>query len=188
MQAYIQKASLDRMQKYFPKLTVSMVPTLVDPEKILAEKMSLILIWGPTGSILLKTYFQIEDAKFLASGNLGIAIETVEVGLATSTMREFSNLQGGFFRGAMEGFNVLLGMSLPFLLDAADETVFCGIRKAQVYTFYWSLNVGEKTIPMSVDLEISEPTIFEEIIDGLDKNLEIEMIKKAEDNGDIEFL
>ncbi|PWU18035.1 MAG: hypothetical protein C5B49_07820 [Bdellovibrio sp.] len=109
---------------------------------VFAEEMSIILLWGSVGSIILKSHFNLKFAKRKAGQNLQIPEAKVDERTALDFMGEFMNLQGGAVRSAFGGTEFSMGMSLPFLALGSDEAIFRKIRDPRSQFQTWRCHEG----------------------------------------------
>lgn len=185
---YLKATATSRIQKFNSSIAFSFSRDLDCKKDLYGEEMSLILVWGPLGQIYFKIFFTMDDAKHIAAKSLGKQVEEIDHAMAFSTMRELSNFQGGYLRGVLEDFQTLSGISLPFLLKAKDQTILKNISSEETQSVSWLLNVDERNLAICVEFNISNPQRLAEVLPGLQAIVELDAEKKAEDEGDLEFL
>jgi CheY-specific phosphatase CheX len=118
-----------RMQRFINKNEVTLIEGLSEPsEGSYDTEMSIIMLWGLMGMITLKVHFNIEKAMRLAAVVLEIPLSDASPKVARAVMSELSNIHAGYLKGFLEKCTISASMSLPFLADGNDESIFRKIR------------------------------------------------------------
>lgn len=187
LQNYIIEMSASRLTKHCQTLKFkSDSISSYDKSAILGDEISMILLWGEIGSVVLKAHYRCDTAQDICANALGITKENVNIEMVRAYMNEYNNLMGGFFRGVLESAKVLVGMSLPFITKGADEECFFKIRDPR-YTFTkWDVKSDRgHVISCTSEILILNPKLILENEAVLTKALDDD--KKNEEIGNVEF-
>lgn len=187
LQNYIIEMSASRLTKHCQTLKFkSDSISAYEKSVILGDEISMILLWGEIGSVVLKSHYKMDVAQDICANALGIQRENVNVEMVRAYMNEYNNLMGGFFRGVLESAKVIVGMSLPFTTKGADEECFFKIRDPR-YTFTkWDVKSDKgHIISCTSEILILNPRL---ILDNENiMNTALENDKQNNDIGNVEF-
>lgn len=187
LQNYIIEMSASRLTKHCQTLKFkSDSISAYEKSLVLGDEISMILLWGEIGSVVLKAHYNIDVAKNICANALGISNENVTLEMVRAYMNEYNNLMGGFFRGVLESAKVIVGMSLPFITKGVDEECFFKIRDPR-YTFTkWDVKSDKgHLLSCTSEILVLNPKLILE--NELVLNDALENDKKNQDIGNVEF-
>lgn len=151
------------------------------------ERVSSILLWGPSGKLNFKVYFSFETAAHLIS-RLGTTDEnTIDDEASVDFMREYTNLNAGYMRGLFEKVGLRLGMTIPFVMGTSSEDVckIAGLTDGK--GLVWRLAADDIDVICSIEFENIDETRLLSSIDRLQELLAQETLQ-TQAIGDVEFL
>lgn len=160
IQNLITSYSANRLSQYCRGLAIraeELAPERAGPTGAYGEEMSLILISGNSGTIILKTHFDIAVARRLAAHTYERPETEVSDEIACEFIKEYSNLLAGAFRGAFEKYGLLMGMSLPFLSPGDDEVLYQKARESSIGHGLWTLASDLGAVVCSAEIKLANP-------------------------------
>lgn len=184
---YLVNLSAIRMAKHCLPLNFESVNVeTYEGKPIVEDEISLIMLWGESATIVLKTHYNLEVARKVASTAIGLQLAETSDEMVRAYMNEFNNLQGGFFRGILEEENLLIGMSLPFVARGSDELLYFNNRDDRYIYTKWILKSSDgHEFKCSSEILLHDSNGFlgaeSHLITALDND------KKTDGGGDIEF-
>lgn len=185
---YIKEASRIQLEKYLRDVKISLVEHKVEKQEYaFGDEMSIIMLWSGLGSMVFKVHFALPICLDWASHGLKRDKANISNSTARDFMKEYNNVMGGFIRGTFERYQILVGMSLPFLAPGDHEVVFNKIRDPRALCSSWKLSDGQHEVICSSEICLLEPDMVKQIRGDLEKYL-VESAKVAEDAGEISFL
>ncbi len=186
---YLKENSRQTFLRYSRATEITIVDLPEEPaDTALAEEMSLILLWGKLGTIILKTHFDPSDLSTHLAQNFANSSNN-NLKLSRDFIKEFSNMQAGYIRGLLEEHNILVGMSLPFSTCGTDEIKFRKIRDPGVDLTIWKLvDANQKSIRCSAEIILNDFTVVRDIQSRLEADIIKNNSSKVEDDGDVEFI
>lgn len=153
------------------------------------EYMSSIVLWGGSGRIKLKSYFDLDTAAAWASRGLQVHESDLEDSIAIDFFREFSNLQAGYLRGVFESGGVQMSLSLPFVASGASEDLFEIPVEGRVESITWRMSDGDRSIVCTAEVEITDAAAFLSAQPVLEEALKTDLrnLISGDTCGDVEF-
>jgi|GEM_PF-3514613 CheY-specific phosphatase CheX len=142
--------------------------------------MSLILVSGSAIRIILKVHFDTGTARRMLANKLKRKFEDIDDRMAMDHMREMCNLMAGSLKAALTDAGIITGISIPLVTSGFDEAVFSDKVDPRKILDVWKIvwDSGELTCA-----SVSDVLSWNDFTD-----LHIETGKKAEDDGEGEFL
>lgn len=184
----LKEISKNRLNKYCNGANVKLDLNLKEDNRdVYGEEMSIIMLWGHIGSVVLKTHYTMQGAKALAAIGMNKPASEIPSKVARDFLREYSNMQAGYIRGLFEKYSVLLGMSLPFSAKGEDEVIFKKIRDPRSQVSKWSLQFGTFALTGSSEVFLPDPATIESIRNQLEKEV-LEDSISTENDGDVQFI
>lgn len=185
----ILSGSMLCFQKYCPNVQIAEIKE-PDEEFRIDDKecLSMIMLWGSENKIIFKTYYNQKDVSYFYSKATHTSIQDANIKMNNFWMKEYSNLQGGYFRGVIEEYGILVGMSLPFLTSGKDESLFIKRLSSETYKTNWQYKSEGYVLTFSLEINLSEELMDKGLVDFINKKVETEKQKAPADEGEIEFL
>lgn len=175
--------------KYIPNVPFNFeYVTAKEAELFHQDCMSMIMLWSPGSFIKLSTLYKNKDITGIYSLSNGESATDINEEMNGYKMKEFSNLQGGFFRSLFDHVNIFVGMSLPFLTTGKSESTFNKLLPTTTKKIYWKASVNDYTIYFSAEYELRFENLTAKTLEKFKSTIDSEKVKKVEDSGDIEFL
>lgn len=189
LHGYLKESSKYIFSRYCRGTNLFLTDIKKDSDNILSEEMSIILLWGTLGTIILKTHFNLDSANYFATGELKVLTDENK-NMSRDFMKEFSNMQAGHIRGIFEENKIMLGMSLPFLVLGKDEKLFRKIRDADSEIYLWKLEDENKnTLSCAVEFCLNDYLMLKNISSALQNDIEKNnSAERLEAEGDVVFL
>lgn len=183
LQNYISVSSLGRMKKYTHNnaFRIDVDKNEERKDQYFGEHMSIIMLWGMIGSIVLKVHFDMKTAMKLAAEAFGRNQSEITVEFACDFMKEFCNLEASNIKGFFEKHKLMFGMSLPFLADGHDEIIFKKIRDPRANYSFWRLTSGTQQLILTSEICLLEKAPIRDIRAALTGGA-------SEDSDEVQFL
>jgi hypothetical protein len=180
--------SRQRIEKMIRGKKLMLEPLKIDSmATVYGQHIGFIILWSSFGTISLKIHFNLDVAKILTSGGMITAIENISRDLALDFMKECCNGIGGFLRSFFEENHMLMGISLPFLVDGSDELVFYKMRNPNAVLSNWQLRLESgEVLVLSFEFFLQNTSDFELIRPILKKTME-QGEREINSDGDVDF-
>jgi CheY-specific phosphatase CheX len=179
-----------RMQRYINKNEITLIEGLTEPsEGNYDTEMSIIMLWGVMGMITLKVHFNVEKAMILAALVQNVPVSEISPKVARSVMSELSNIHAGNIKGFLGKCSIGTSMSLPFLADGNDESIFRKIRDPRAQMDLCRVIIGGVELSFSSEICLLNQNAIVEQAADIEKEIASNfLVQDLSVTGDVRFL